>query len=60
MSSDPGRTNYAGGEPLDVDPTGQDPAVVDPEAHDPDGDAKLKLPTGHLRRDSPRGHGQEP
>ncbi|BCW76646.1 hypothetical protein [Arthrobacter sp. NicSoilB11] len=43
MSSDPGRTNYAGGEPLDVDPTGQDPAVVDPEAHDPDGDAKLKL-----------------
>lgn len=43
MSSDPGRTNHAGGEPLDVDPTGQDPAVVDPEAHDPDGEAKLKL-----------------
>ncbi|WP_285248581.1 hypothetical protein [Pseudarthrobacter sp. efr-133-R2A-89] len=43
MSSDPGRTNHAGVEPLDVDPTGQEPAVVDPEAHDPDPDAKLKL-----------------
>ena len=30
MSSNPGSTNQAGGEPLDVDPTGQDPAAVDP------------------------------
>jgi hypothetical protein len=38
MSSDPGRTNHAGGEPLDVDPTGQDPAAVDPG-----GDWKVQL-----------------
>ena len=30
MSSNPDGTNQAGGEPLDVDPTGQDPAAVDP------------------------------
>jgi hypothetical protein len=30
MSSDPGSTNQANGEPLGADPSGQDPAAVDP------------------------------